>query len=51
MICPRIPEDVADGRVLLRPIEKMFRDVLRTQRITRQQDALRDLSLFGSNMQ
>ena len=51
MIRPRIAEDIADRCVFLRPLDKILRDELRTQRIPRQQDALGDLALFGSNMQ
>ena len=46
-----IAEDVADGGVLLRPLQEILRDELRTQRIPRQQNALGDLALLGSNMQ
>ena len=51
VIGARITEDVADGGIFLRPLKEILCDELCAQRIARQQNALGNLALFGSNMQ
>ena len=50
LVGAREAEDIADGGVLLRIVEEVLGDELGAQRVARQQDALSDLALFGSNM-
>ena len=50
LVGAREAEDIADRRVLLRIVEEVFGNELSAQRVARQQDALSNLALFGSNM-
>ena len=46
-----VAEDIADGGILLRPLQEILSDKLCTQGVPRQQDTLSDLALFGGNVQ
>ena len=50
LVGAREAEDVADRGVLLRIVEEVLGDELGAQRVARQQDALSDLALLGSDM-